>query len=110
VSYPTVAIELDGVWVRFHRAGNPSSGASYPLLADIGTLRSTARAAHLDGIGAGEIPGANVSLDNRMRRASDLIGFPLRRLARIEDGDEILFEGVVARVEYGTVVTLEVAA
>lgn len=108
--YPTLSIELDGCWLRFHRQGATASGASYPLLSEIGTLRSTARAAHLEGIGAGEAPNISVVLNNPKRRASDLIGLPLRRNARIESGTEILFEGVVSGIEYGNTLTLEISA
>jgi len=110
MAYPVFALELDGCWLRFHRSGAAGGGASYPLLAEIGTLRSTARAAGLAGIGAGEAPSVSVTLNNPKRSASDLIGMPLRRNARIESGDEILFEGVVSAIRYGNTLTLEVAA
>jgi len=114
MDYPIFALELDGCWLRFHRpcclSVAEGSGAGYPLLAEIGTLRSTARAAHLEGIGASESPNISVTLNNPKRRASDLIGMPLRRNARIEQGTEILFEGVVSGITYGNTLTLEVAA
>lgn len=110
MDYPVFAIELDGCWLRFHRPGASATGASWPLLTEIGTLRSAARAAHLEGIGAGEAPSISVTLNNSKRRASDLIGLPLRRRARIEDGDQVLFEGVVSDIGYGNTLTLEVAA
>jgi hypothetical protein len=110
MDYPVLAIELDGCWLRFHRQGTAVSGASYPLLAEIGTLRSTARAAHLEGIGAGEAPNISVTLNNPKRRASDLIGMPLRRRARVEQGTEILFDGIVSAISYGNTMTLEVSA
>lgn len=110
MEYPVFAIELDGCWLKFHRQGTTASGASYPLLSEIGTLRSTARAAHLEGIGAGEAPNISVVLNNPKRHASDLIGLPLRRRARIEDTSGVLFEGVVSGITYGNTLTLEVAA
>lgn len=110
MDYPVFAIELDGCWLKFHRQGATVSGASYPLLSEIGTLRSTARAAHLEGIGAGETPNISVVLNNPKRRSSDLIGLPLRRNARIESGTEILFEGVVSGITYGNTLTLEISA
>lgn len=110
MDYPTFAIELDGCWLKFHRQGTTASGAAYPLLSEIGTLRSTARAAHLEGIGASEAPSVSVVLNNPQRRASDLIGLPLRRNARIEDAGGVLFEGVVSAIAYGNTLTLEVAA
>lgn len=110
MDYPILSIDLDGCWLKFHRQGASSAGASWPLLAEIGTLRSTARASHLDGIGAGETPSISVVLNNPKRRASDLIGFPLRRRARIENGTEILFEGVVSGIAYGNTLTLEISA
>lgn len=113
MDYPVLAIDLDGCWLRFHRSsstGPTSAGASYPLLAEIGTLRSNARAAHLPGIGSGEIPNLSVTINNQKRRASDLIGMPLRRRARIEQGDEILFDGVISDVGYGNVLKLDISA
>ena len=110
MEYPIFALELDGCWLRFHRQGTSGSGASYPLLAEIGTLRSTARAAHLEGIGSGETPNISVTINNPKRRASYLIGLPLRRRARIEDASGVLFEGVVSSIQYGNTLTLEVAA
>lgn len=111
ISYPTFSVELDGCTVRFHHPHAAiADGASYPLLSEIGTLRSTARAAHLDGIGAGEAPGISVVLNNPMRRASDMIGLPLRRKARIEAGGEVLFEGVVSAIVYGSTLTFEISA
>ncbi|MDZ7655619.1 MAG: hypothetical protein U0997_06710 [Sulfurimicrobium sp.] len=110
MDYPTLSIELDGCWLKFHRQGSPASGASWPLLAEIGTLRSTARASHLAGIGAGEAPSISVVLNNPKRRASDLIGFPLRRRARIEDASGVLFEGVISDIGYGNTLTLEISA
>lgn len=110
MDYPTFSIELDGCWIRFHRQGATASGPSWPLLSEIGTLRSTARAAHLEGIGAGEAPSISVTLNNSKRRASDLIGLPLRRRARIEDASGVLFDGVVSDISYGNTLTLEVSA
>ncbi|MDP2786249.1 MAG: hypothetical protein Q8O38_16900 [Sulfurimicrobium sp.] len=110
MNYPIFALELDGCWLKFHRQGTTPSGASYPLLSEIGTLRSTARAAHLEGIGAGEAPNISVTLNNPKRRASDLIGLPLRRRARIEDAGGVLFEGVVSNITYGNTLTLEISA
>lgn len=110
MEYPTFAIELDGCWLKFCRyAANPVDLA-YPLLAEICTLRSAARAAHLEGIGAGESPSVSVVLNNPKRRASDLIGLPLRRKARVEAGGDVLFEGVVSAIAYGNTLTLEVSA
>lgn len=110
MDYPVLALELDGCWLRFHRQGTTASGASWPLLAEIGTLRSTARAAHIEGIGASEAPSISVTLNNPKRRASDLIGFPLRRRARIEDGGQVLFDGIVSDIGYGNTLTLEISA
>lgn len=110
MDYPILSIDLDGCWLKFHRQGANGAGASWPLLAEIGTLRSTARASHLDGIGAGETPSISVVLNNPKRRASDLIGFPLRRRARIEDASGVLFEGIISDISYGNTLTLEVAA
>lgn len=108
--YPIFAIELDGCWVRFCQPGAQVSGVVYQLLAEIGTLRSIARASHLTGIGAGEVPSISVILSNPYRRASNLIGLPLRRRARVEQGARILFNGVVSSVSYGNTLTLEVSA
>ena len=111
MGYQTLSIEMEGgIWLTFTLPTVKGVGASYPLLTEIGTLRSTARAAHLEGIGSTEAPSISVTLNNEKRRASGLIGLPLRRRARIQDASGVLFEGVIQSVKFGTALTLEIAA
>lgn len=80
-------------------------------LADVGAIRKAARAAYLGGIGESEAPNVQVSLNNRNKQASKLLGSPLRRHAEIrtESGD-LLFTGVITKVKFGTELSLDIEA
>jgi hypothetical protein len=110
MTYPTLAIQTRGAWIRFTLPTQPGEGASYPSLLEIGTLRSAARAAHLEGIGTSEAPNVSVTLNNAGNKASDLIGLPLRAKAIIEQDGQTLFEGTISRIRYGVEMTLEITA
>lgn len=89
----------------------PTSGAAWPLLLEVGALRLAVRAGEASGIEVGEAPSVTVTLDNRGRRAATIVGRPLRAAAEVyDDAGALFFAGMVARVEYGRVVTLELQA
>lgn len=110
MNYPTLIIETGGIEIRFCLPGHAPGILAYPLLAEIGALRSAARAAHLEGIGTSESPNVTVALNNAGNKANDLIGFPLRSRARLEQDGETIFGGVISRVDYGVALTLEISA
>lgn len=110
MNYPSLVIETGGIEIRFCLPGHAPGILAFPLLAEMGALRSAARAAHLEGIGTSESPNVTVTLNNVGNKANDLIGFPLRARARIEQDGETLFEGVVSRVDYGVALNLEISA
>lgn len=89
----------------------PTAGGPYPYLLMVGELRTAARAGQAIGIASTEAPSVTVTLDNCARRAATIIRRPLRVFAEIyDDADELFFEGIVASIEYGRVLTLEIGA
>ena len=69
----------------------PIDGGAYPLLNSVSTLRLAARAGQQSGLGVGESPSINVSLDNVDKRAATLLGNPLRARAELYNSDNSLF-------------------
>lgn len=89
----------------------PRAGGEYPLLAKVGTLLLAARAGHLDGVGAGETPKVTVDLDDDDRRASRLLGRPLRDVAEVfDDAGDSLLRGLISAVSYGRTLSLTIEA
>lgn len=89
----------------------PTAGGPYPYLLTVGELRIAARAGQAIGLAATESSSVPVTLDNCARRAATIVGRPLRVNAKIyDDADALFFEGIVAAIEYGRVLTLEIGA
>jgi hypothetical protein len=87
-----------------------NSGGAYPYLLTVGTLRISARAGEPFGLASTESTSLQVTLDNRGRRAAAIIGRPLRVAARVYDGADLFFSGVISALEYGRVLALEIEA
>lgn len=89
----------------------PNTGGAYPLLASVGTLRVAARAGDAIGIAASASSNISVTLNNAGHKAALLIGAPLRVGATVfEDNGDVFFDGIVAVVEYGGTIVLEIDA
>lgn len=69
----------------------PIDGGEYPLLSTVSTLRLAARAGQQSGLGVGESPSVNVTLNNVDRTAASLLGNPIRLKAELYNSDDTLF-------------------
>src|SRR5207342_3761013 len=68
----------------------PGVDGEYPWLVQVDTLLLAARAGHLQGFGVGEMANMRVSLDNRDKQASTVLGYALRLRAWVYDEDDEL--------------------
>lgn len=110
MSYPLFQIEARGAWLTFRHVSAADSPDSLAWLTEVGALRSVARAAHPEGVGATEAPSLSVSLDNANGQAFRLLGLPLRCRARLLLDGETVFDGLVARITHGVTLGLEIEA
>lgn len=89
----------------------PGADGAFPWLTQVGALLLNAIAGHLQGTGVSETPNIPVTIDNRDKQATRLLGFPLRAPAVLYDGDgEEFFAGLIASVKYGRTLDLSIEA
>lgn len=88
----------------------PLAGGMFPYLLAVGSLRISARAGYLSGIGVGESPSLTVQIDNSGNRAAAIVGQPLRARADVFDGAVGVFSGYVSGIVYGRTIELTIEA
>jgi hypothetical protein len=84
---------------------------AFPWLLSVGALRMAVNAGYQSGFGVGESPFINVTLDNNKRQLVRLINRPLRQRAEVfnDDGSQF-FAGLISNIEYGRIISMEIAA
>ena len=102
-----LVLTLDGIDVEITERGD---GGPYPWLAKPGVLLLAARAPHIEEPGVGEAANITVELDNTDKQAAQLVGYCVRAAARLYDGDDLYFSGLVQHVEYGMPLALTLEA
>jgi hypothetical protein len=80
----------------------------YPMLIEVASLRIAAKAGAAAGLGTSEPPDASVTLENSGKRASAIIGVPLRAPAKLYDGDVLAFEGIVSAIKFSRIIELTI--
>lgn len=91
--------------------GEALSDSAMPYLISVGVLRMQARAGYISGLGVGESPSLEVTLDNCQNRVADIIGQPLRKRADVlEDDDTPYWQGIVSALSYGRDITITIGA
>lgn len=92
-------IESGGVWIKYKRPGaSVSEEPCYPYLQEIDSIIESTTA---------ESGSTRIVL---MLAAYTNLGFPLGASARVREGAEILFEGIVADILFDTAITLQLEA
>jgi hypothetical protein len=97
--------DLGGTTVEFTR--KTDTDGPYPYLTRVGTLRVAARAGRQAGLGVGESPSLDISLDNNERQTAAILGNPLRAPVTVyEDDGDIFFAGAISRIQFGRVIVV----
>lgn len=97
-------VELSPNVVTFDPVG---SAGAYPLLAAVGTLRTSMRVG--DPGSAPVTPSLVVSLDNSQNLAASILGQPLRKRATLYlDDDSVFFDGTISLMGFGRTVDLTI--
>jgi hypothetical protein len=84
------------------RRALPTDGPCFPWLLDSDPIQETARTPNLTGFAAWQTPSWVARLSNQDGQAQAILGNAMRAPgAAIDEDDTVLFDGLVAQVEFG---------
>lgn len=108
----SLCVELGNSKLWFYRGEKPylpAGAAAYEMLETVEPIRECASTPSLSGWGEREAPSFKVTLTNKQHKLYKLMKLPFRRKCSIYNPDGTLqFSGIIASVDYGYTMTLEV--